>query len=135
MQRIGLKEALAALRQELSGAIQAAASESLRFQVDEITLQFQVAVEGVTVGSGGIEFWVVTRSSSACFQVPIIIGRRLYFAREFRNSLFAQQRRLGSLHFETCSEWATFHARVSSCYFGPVSRRLSGSAALQSDAP
>ena len=59
MQRIGLKEALAALRQELSEAILAAADESLRFRVDEITLQFQMEVERTTEGEGGIKFWVV----------------------------------------------------------------------------
>lgn len=59
MQRIGLKEVLAALRQELSESILAAANESLRFQVDEITLQFQVEVERTTGVGGGIKFWVV----------------------------------------------------------------------------
>ena len=59
MQRIGLKEALSALRQELSEAILAAPNEWLRFQVDEVTLQFQVEVERTTEGGGGIKFWVV----------------------------------------------------------------------------
>jgi len=59
MQRIGLKEALAALRQELGESILAAAHEWLRFEVGEITLQFQVEVERTTEGEGGIKFWVV----------------------------------------------------------------------------
>lgn len=59
MQRIGLQEALAVLRQELSEAILAAAHEPLRFRIDEITLQFQVEVERTTEGGGGIKFWVV----------------------------------------------------------------------------
>ncbi len=59
MRRIGLKEALSALRQELSEAILAAPNEWLRFQVDEVTLQFQVEVERTTEGGGGIKFWVV----------------------------------------------------------------------------
>lgn len=59
MQRIGLKQALAALRHELYEAIRAAANEPLRFEVGEITLQFQVEVERTTEGEGGIQFWVV----------------------------------------------------------------------------
>ena len=77
MQRIGLQEAFAALRRELSEAILAAANESLRFQVDDITLQFQVEVERTTAGGGGIRFWVVelggkhTATSTATHTVTI----------------------------------------------------------------
>lgn len=51
MQRIELKDAFAVLRRELSEAIKAADAESLRFQVGEITLQFQVEVERSTSGA------------------------------------------------------------------------------------
>ena len=59
MERIGLKDAMSALRSELSESILAAAREDLRFQVDDISMQFQVEVERAVGVSGGIKFWVV----------------------------------------------------------------------------
>jgi hypothetical protein len=56
---IGLREAIAALRAELSDSITASAGEQLRFEVGEMELEFQVEVERVAEGSGGIRFWVV----------------------------------------------------------------------------
>ena len=59
MEPIGLKEAIGALRKELSESIIAAADEKLKFEVGEITLEFQVEVERTDELSGGIKFWVV----------------------------------------------------------------------------
>jgi len=59
MERIGLKDAIGALRAELSESIMAASGEELRFQVGEISLEFKVEVERTVEGSGGIKFWVV----------------------------------------------------------------------------
>ena len=59
MERVGLKETVAALRTELSDSIAAAAEEKLRFEVGTINLEFQVEVERTAEGSGGIKFWVV----------------------------------------------------------------------------
>lgn len=42
MERIGLKEAIGALREELSESILTATNETLQFQVGEIVLEFQV---------------------------------------------------------------------------------------------
>jgi hypothetical protein len=42
MEPIGLKEAIEALRTELSQSILAAADEELRFEVGQINLEFQV---------------------------------------------------------------------------------------------
>ena len=59
MDRIGLQEAVAALRQELSASIREGAEEELRFQVGEITLEFQVEIERTAGVKGGIKLWVV----------------------------------------------------------------------------
>jgi hypothetical protein len=59
MERIGLLEAVTALRTELAASILAAAAEQLRFAVGEITLEFQVEVERTAGVSAGIKFWVV----------------------------------------------------------------------------
>jgi hypothetical protein len=56
---IGLKDAIAALREELSASILAGANEQLQFEVGEITLEFQVQVERALDGSGKINVWVV----------------------------------------------------------------------------
>jgi hypothetical protein len=59
MERIGLLEAVTALRTELAESILAAANEQIRFAVGEITLEFQVEVERTASASAGIKFWVV----------------------------------------------------------------------------
>jgi len=59
MERIGLKDAIAALRTELGESILAASDEEFRFQVGEISLEFKVEVERTSEVSGGIKFWVV----------------------------------------------------------------------------
>ena len=59
MEPIGLKEALAMLRTELSQSILAAADEDLGFEVGQITLEFQVVVERKAEDGGAIKFWVV----------------------------------------------------------------------------
>ena len=59
MEPIGLKEAIGALRKELSESIMAAADEKLRFEVGEIILEFEVEVERTDEISSGIKFWVV----------------------------------------------------------------------------
>lgn len=59
MKKIGLKEAIGALRTELSEAMKDAANEQLRFEVGEINLEFQVELERAVEGSAGIKFYVV----------------------------------------------------------------------------
>lgn len=63
MKRIGLREAIAALRAELTDSILASKEEELRFEVGEINLEFHVEVERTTEGQGGIRFWVVELGS------------------------------------------------------------------------
>lgn len=57
--RIGLQEAIAALRAELIESVIASQGERLRFEVGEITMEFQIEVERSTEAKGGIQFWVV----------------------------------------------------------------------------
>lgn len=59
VERIALKDSIAALRQELIASIVAAQGEQLRFEVGEVVMEFQVEVEQSTDGKGGIKFWVV----------------------------------------------------------------------------
>jgi hypothetical protein len=62
MEKIGLKEAIGAVRKELNDSIQASFGEDLRFKVGEITLEFQVEVERIAEANAGIKFWVVDLS-------------------------------------------------------------------------
>ena len=64
MKRIGLKEAIGTLRAELSEAVLAAGDEKLRFEVGEITLEFQVEIERAGEASGKVNFWVVELGGS-----------------------------------------------------------------------
>jgi hypothetical protein len=57
--RIGLQEAIAALRAELIESVVASQGERLRFEVGEITMEFQIEVERSAEAKGGIKFWVV----------------------------------------------------------------------------
>jgi Trypsin-co-occurring domain 2 len=59
MNRIGLKDAIEALRLELSESILVSEGKEVRFEVGEIEMEFQVAVEQTATGKGGIKFWVV----------------------------------------------------------------------------
>ena len=56
---IGLQEAIAALRAELIESVVASQGEQLRFEVGEITMEFQIEVERIAEAKGGIRFWVV----------------------------------------------------------------------------
>jgi len=57
--RIGLKEAIAALRSELIESTLASRGKGLRFEVGEIKMEFQIEVERSADVKGGIKFWVV----------------------------------------------------------------------------
>jgi hypothetical protein len=59
MERIELRQALGALRAELSDSIMAAVDEKLHFEVGTIDLEFQVEVERTAEGSAGVKFWVL----------------------------------------------------------------------------
>ena len=59
VQDIELTEAIGELRRELTAAIAAAATEELRFKVGEVSIEFEVGIERLTSGKGGIRFWVL----------------------------------------------------------------------------
>ncbi len=65
MPQIELKEAIATLRQELVESIVASRGEALRFEVGEISLEFQVEIERSAEGKGGIKFWVAEMGAGA----------------------------------------------------------------------
>jgi len=62
--RIGLEDAISALRQELIESIVAAQGEGLRFEVGEVKIEFQIEVERSTEAKGGIKFWVAELGGS-----------------------------------------------------------------------
>ncbi|MFI5530622.1 trypco2 family protein [Kitasatospora sp. NPDC051853] len=57
--RIGLTEAVAALQEELAEAARAAEGRDLRFPVEGVTLEFQVAVTLDAQAGGKAKFWVL----------------------------------------------------------------------------
>lgn len=62
--RIGLQEAIAALRAELIESVVASHGERLRFEVGEITMEFQIEVERSIEAKGGLKFYVVEFGAS-----------------------------------------------------------------------
>jgi hypothetical protein len=65
LNRIELKDSIAALRKELTESIIASQGEGLRFEVGEVMLEFHVEVERSVEGKGGIKFWVVELGAGA----------------------------------------------------------------------
>jgi Trypsin-co-occurring domain 2 len=65
MGKIGLKEAIEALRKELSESILVSEGKQVRFEVGQIELEFQIAIEQTLEGKGGIKFWVVELGGGA----------------------------------------------------------------------
>lgn len=57
---VGLAEAIRSLRVELTQAMQEGEGQGLRFKVDPIELEFELAVTSTKGVGGGIKFWVVT---------------------------------------------------------------------------
>ena len=63
-QRIGLQEAISALRTELIESVIGAQGERLRFAVGEITMEFQIEVERSIEAKGGLKFYVAELGAS-----------------------------------------------------------------------
>jgi len=57
---VGLAEAIRSLRAELTQAMQEGEGQGLRFKVDPVELEFELAVTSTKGGGGGIKFWLVT---------------------------------------------------------------------------
>jgi hypothetical protein len=58
VEKIGLSEAIAALRQELQDSM-ASANPDLRFKLGEVVLELELTLERSTTGKGGLKFWVL----------------------------------------------------------------------------
>lgn len=56
---IALADAITALRAELTRSIASSTDEELRFEVGQITVEFQMEVERSTSASAGVKFWVL----------------------------------------------------------------------------
>ena len=65
MKKIGLKEAIEALRMELSESILTGEGKEVRFEVGQIEMEFQVTIEASEEVKGGIKFWVVELGGSS----------------------------------------------------------------------
>jgi hypothetical protein len=59
MDEIGLVDAIAAVRSELSEAVAIAETEDIQFPVDNVTLEFQVAVTRDVHADGKLKVWVL----------------------------------------------------------------------------
>ncbi|MEU6379686.1 trypco2 family protein [Streptomyces sp. NPDC046909] len=57
---IGLSEAIATLREELSSALEAGSGSRLRFRANTVQLDVDVALTREGGGFGGVRFWVVS---------------------------------------------------------------------------
>jgi Trypsin-co-occurring domain 2 len=59
MEKIGLLEAIATLRSELSNAVATAQDENIQFPVDKIELEFKIGATRDLHGNGKLKFWVL----------------------------------------------------------------------------
>lgn len=56
---IPLHEMLQTLRQELQASMVSAVGQELKFRIEAVDLELQVAVSKTSGGKGGIKFWVI----------------------------------------------------------------------------
>lgn len=63
--RIGLTEVVTALQEELAEAARAGAGRDVRFPVEAVTLEFQVAVTVDATAGGKAKFWVLELGAEA----------------------------------------------------------------------
>ena len=59
MDKIGLDDAISAVRHELMRAMEAGTGEGLRFRVDAVEMEFQAVVTTQADASAKVRFWVV----------------------------------------------------------------------------
>lgn len=57
---IGLARAIRGLRAELAEAMADGEDEAIKFRIESISLDLQVAVENVQEGHAGLKFWLVS---------------------------------------------------------------------------
>lgn len=70
--KIGLVEAIASLRSELSEAVAEGLDQEIQFPVDGVDLEFQVGVTRAASGTGGLRFWVVELGASASYEAQSV---------------------------------------------------------------
>jgi hypothetical protein len=57
---VGLADAIAALRKELTAALKAGEDEDVRFRLGPVELEFELDVKRDAEAKGGVKFWVVS---------------------------------------------------------------------------
>lgn len=84
---LGLAAAIQALRGELVEAVAGGAEESVRFELGQVKMEFEVAVTTSVDGKAGVQFWVISAGGGAARSdvtthrltvdlAPVIHGRR-----------------------------------------------------------
>ncbi|NVB40312.1 hypothetical protein G6O69_37130 [Pseudenhygromyxa sp. WMMC2535] len=59
-QPVPLSEMIESLRLELAVAMEAGKDKAIRFDIDKVELELELALGRKTSGGGGLKFWVVT---------------------------------------------------------------------------
>lgn len=67
MKKIGLVEAIDALRCELAVAVEKARGQEIQFPVSSVRLEFQVGVTSGTEANAGVQFWVLELGASGSY--------------------------------------------------------------------
>ena len=67
MEKIGLVEAIDALRSELALAVTKAPGQEIQFPIGSVQLELQVGVTRDTEARGGIRFWVLELGASGSY--------------------------------------------------------------------
>src|SRR6266852_4325525 len=62
---VGLADAIAALRKELTAAMTAGQDEDVRFRLGPVELEFELDVKRDAKAKGGVKFWVVSVEARA----------------------------------------------------------------------
>ena len=79
MSNITLSEAIQNLRSELLAAMQADASEALRFRLGPIEMELEVEVTREVSGKGGLKWWLIEagaeakRGTSATHKIKLVL--------------------------------------------------------------
>ena len=69
MDGLGLADVLAQLRANLAQALQEGAEQDLRFALDDVEVELQVAVTKEGIGKAGVKFWVINAEAGGKISV------------------------------------------------------------------
>lgn len=67
MEKIGLVEAIDALRSELVAAVEKAQGQDIQFPINSVQLEFQVGVTWEAEAKAGAKFWVLELGASGSY--------------------------------------------------------------------